>query len=126
MRDNHFHAVCVTTGHDASKAQEFFDIVDEQFRADYIPWKWSIAVRVGVDNTNSVIGRNNSFASWCRQRNSYIFVSGFPCHLAHIAARNGYDAFARVTGEKIEHLHKNLFSWFEKRHIARVYGVLWT
>ena len=28
------------------------DIVDEQFRADYIPWKWSIAVSVGVDNTN--------------------------------------------------------------------------
>lgn len=34
MCDNHFYAVCVTTGHDASKAQEFFDIVDEQFRAD--------------------------------------------------------------------------------------------
>ena len=42
--DNHFFAVCVTTGHDnfISKAQEFFDIVDEQFRVDDIPWKWSI------------------------------------------------------------------------------------
>lgn len=79
---------------------------------------------VGVDNTNSMVGRNNSFVSWCRRRNPYIFVSGFPCHLAHIAAGN--DAFARVTGEKIEHLHKDLFYWFEKRHIARVYGVLWT
>lgn len=57
MRDNHFYAVCVTTGHDASKAQEFFDILDEQFRADYIPWKKSIAVSVGVDNTSSVIVR---------------------------------------------------------------------
>lgn len=58
MCDNHFFAVCVTTGHDVSKAQEFFDIVDEQFRVDDIPWKWSIAVSVGVDNTNSMIGRN--------------------------------------------------------------------
>ena len=82
---------------------------------------------VGVDNTNSMIGRNNnSSASWCRQRNPYIFVSGFPCHLTHIAAGNGHDAFAKVTGEKIEHLHKDLFYWFEKRHIARVFGVLWT
>lgn len=60
MCDNHFFAVCVTTGHDVSKAQEFFDIVDEQFRVDDIPWKWSIAVSVGVDNTNSMIGRNNN------------------------------------------------------------------
>lgn len=126
MCDNHFFAVCVTTGHDVSKAQEFFDIVDEQFRVDDIPWKWSIAVSVGVDNTNSMIGRNNSSASWCRQRNPYIFLSGFPCHRAHIAAGNGHDAFAKVTGEKIEHLHKDLFYWFEKRYIARVFGVLWT
>ena len=43
MCDKHFYAVCtVTTGHDASKAQEIFDVIDEKFRADYnISWKWS-------------------------------------------------------------------------------------
>ncbi|CAH3139911.1 unnamed protein product [Porites lobata] len=114
--DNHFFAVCVTTGHDVSKAQEFFDIVDEQFRVDDIPWKWSIAVSVGVDNTNSMIGRKNSSASWCTQRNPYIFVSGFPCHLAHIAAGNGHDAFAKVTEVALPFLLSSipLFNNFNK------------
>lgn len=77
MCDNHFFAVCVTTGHDVSKAQEFFDIVDEQFRVDDIPWKWSIAVSVGVDNTNSMIGRNNSSAILVYTEKSIYFCKWF-------------------------------------------------
>ena len=103
--------MCITTGRNASKA-EIFNAVQEKFRADSIPW--ANVVSLGVDNTNSMIGKNNSFASWCRQRNPDIFVSGCPCHLVHIAASNGHDSFAKVIGANIEDLHIDLYYWFER------------
>ena len=109
---NHFYDMCVTTGRDASKAEEIFNTVEEKFRADSIPW--ANAVRLSVDNTNSIIGKNNSFASWCRQRNPDIFVSGCPCHLVHIPVSNGHDSFAKVIGANIEDLHIDFYYWFEK------------
>ena len=60
-----------------------------------------------------MIGKNNSFLSWCRQRNPDIFVNGCPCHLVHIAASNGHDSFAKVIGANIEDLHIDLYYWFE-------------
>ena len=99
--------MCIATGHNASKAEEIFNAVQEKFRADSIPW--ANAVSLSVDNTNSIIGKNNSFASWCRQRNPDIFVSGCPCHLVHIAARNGHDSFVNI-----EDLHIDLYYWFER------------
>ena len=104
--------MCITTGRNASKAEEIFNAVQEKFRADSIPW--ANAVSLSVDNTNSMIGKNNSFASWCRQRNPDIFVSGCPCHLVHIAASNGHDSFAKVIGANIEDLHIDLYYWFER------------
>ena len=109
---NHFYDMCVTTGRDTSKAEEIFNTVEEKFRADSIPW--ANAVSLSVDNTNSMIGKNHSFASRCRQRNPDIFVSGCPCHLVHIAAGNGHDSFAKVIGVNIEDLHIDLYYWFEK------------
>ena len=61
-----------------------------------------------------MIGKNNSFLSWCRQRNPDIFVTGCPCHLVHIAASNGHDSFAKVIGANIEDLHIDLYYWFER------------
>ena len=104
--------MCITTGRNASKAEEIFNAVQEKFRADSIPW--ANAVSLSVDNTNSMIGKNNSFASWCRQKNPDIFVSGCPCHLVHIAASNGHDSFAKVIGANIEDLHIDLYYWFER------------
>ena len=85
--------MCVTTGCDASKAEETFNVVDEKFRTDIFPR--TNAVTLSVDNTNSMVGKNNSFASRCKQRNPDMFVSGCACHLVHIAASNGHDAFAK-------------------------------
>ena len=61
-----------------------------------------------------MIGKNNSFLSWCRQRNPDIFVNGCPCHLVHIAASNGHDSFAKVIGANIEDLHIDLYYRFER------------
>ena len=79
---------------------------------DCVPW--AHAVSLSVDNTNSMIGKHNSFASRCRGKTPEIFVSGCPCHLVHIAAGNGHDAFAEVTGINIEELQIDIYYWFEK------------
>lgn len=103
---------CVTTGRVASKAEEILILLRRSSGLVSIPWV--NAVSLSVDNTNSMIGRNNAFASRCRQRNPDIFVSGFPCHVVHIAGSNGHDAFAKVIGSNIEDLHIDLYNWFER------------
>jgi hypothetical protein len=79
---------------------------------DKIPW--SQAVSLSVDNTNSMIGAHNSFASRCKAQNPDIYVLGCPCHLAHIAASNANDAFTEIAGVNVEDLLIDLFYWFEK------------
>lgn len=109
---SHFYDMCVTTGRDAGKAEEIFNVVDAKFATDNVPW--ANAVSLSVDNTNSMIGKNNSFASRCKEKNANIFISGCPCHLVHIAAGNGHDAFAEVSGLNVEELQIDLYYWFEK------------
>ena len=104
--------MCVTTGRDAGKAEEIFNVVEDKFAVDSIPW--INAVSLSNDNTNSMIGRNNSFSSRCKQRNPDIFVSGCACHLCHIAANIAHDAFADETGVNIEDLQIDLCYWFER------------
>lgn len=69
----------------------------------------SNAVGLNVDNTNSMMGKNNSSSSQCTQRNRDIFVGGGPCHLVHIAASNGHDSLANI-----EDLHIDLYHSLEK------------
>ena len=80
---------------------------------DEIPW--SQAVSLSVDNTNSMIGAHNSFASRCKAKNPDIYLLGCPCHLAHIAASNANDAFTEVqAGINVEDLLIDLYYWFDK------------
>ena len=53
--------MCITSGRDASKAADLFEVVDSRIELDQIPW--SHAVSLSVDNTNSMIGVHNSIAS---------------------------------------------------------------
>ncbi len=107
----HFYDMCVTSGEDASKAKKLFDVVQMKMAEDRIPW--SQAVSLSVDNTKSMIGAHNSFASRCKEQNPNIFVHGCPCHLAHIAASNANDAFT-ATSINVEDLLIDLFYWFDK------------
>ena len=79
----HFYHMCVTSGRDASKSAQLFQVVQSKMQEDKIPW--SQAASLSVDNTNSIIGKHNSFASRCKAQNNEIYVLGCPCHLAHIA-----------------------------------------
>ena len=108
----HFYNMCVTSGRDASKAEKLFEVVQAKMEEDGIPW--SHAVSLSVDNTNSMIGAHNSFASRCKAQNPDIYIHGCPCHLAHIAASNANDAFTKVTGINVEDLLIDLYYWFDK------------
>ena len=61
-----------------------------------------------------LIGCNNAIASRCKNENPEIFISGWACHLAHIAATEANDAFTDVLGINIEDVLIDLFYWFDK------------
>ncbi len=105
--------MCITSGRDASKAETLFRVIETKMEEDQIAW--SQAVSLSVDNTNSMIGAHNSFASRCKAQNADIYVQGCPCHLAHIAASNANDAFVEISGINVEDLLIDLYYWFEKR-----------
>ena len=73
----HISITCVTNGRDASKADTIFRVVQTKID-DHIVW--SQAVSLSVDNTNSMIGAHNSFASQRKSQNADIYVLGCPCH----------------------------------------------
>ena len=66
---------------------------------DGMPWLNGISV--SVDNTNAMIGRNNSIASRCKTKNQSIFISGGKSHLAHLAATAANDSFTDVRNDVI-------------------------
>ena len=110
--ESHFYDMCTTSGEDCGKAAAIFDVLDEKFQNDSMPWH--NAVSLSVDNTNTMIGCNNSIASRCKNENPDIFISGCACHLAHIAATEANDAFTDVLGINIEDVLIDLFYWFDK------------
>ena len=107
-----FYNMYITSGRDASKADTIFKVVQAKMEDDNI--EWCQAVSLSVDNTNSMIGAHNSFASRCKVQNENIYLLGCPCHLAHIAASNANDAFAEISGTNVEDLLIDLYYWFEK------------
>lgn len=94
------------------KAVAIFDVLDEKFQNDSMIWH--NAVSLSVNNTNAMIGCNNSIALHCRNKNPDIFISGCACHLAHITATEANDAFTDVLGINIEDILIDLFYWFKK------------
>ena len=104
--------MCITSGEHGAKAACIFDAVDEKFTDDSMPWLNSVSL--SVDNTNAMIGRHNSVASRCIDKNPNIFISGCPCHLAHIAATEANDAFSDAVGINVEDILIGIYYWFDK------------
>ena len=109
---SHFYDMCITSGEHGATASCIFNAVDEKFAEDSMPWLNSVSL--SVDNTNSMIGRHNSVASRCMGKNSDIFISGCPCHLAHIAATKANHAFSDDVGLNVEDILIDLYYWFDK------------
>ena len=115
----HISIMCATNARDASKADTIFRVVQTKIEDDHIVWFQ--AVSLSVDNTNSMIGAHNSFASPYKAQNADIYVLGCPCHLAHISASTSNNAFVDISGINVKDLI-DLYYWFEKSTKRR--GVL--
>ena len=61
-----------------------------------------------------MVDKKNSSASRFREKNESIFIGGCSCHLAHIAASNGNDAFSNYVGLNVEDVMVDLYYWVEK------------
>ena len=109
---NHFFSMCLTEGEDCCKAYKIFEAIENAFDEDSIPWYNCVSLT--VDNTNTMIGRKNSVASKVIEKNEEIFISGCPCHLAHIAASHANDSFSTHLGLNVEDVCVDLFYWFDK------------
>ena len=111
--------MCVTSGVDGGKAATIFDVMDEKFTKEGIPWL--NAIGLSVDNTNAMIGRNNSIASHCKAKNQSIFISGCPCHLAHLAATAANDSFTEAIGVNVEYFCDTFEAVFYKIPVDALY-----
>lgn len=105
-----FLDLCLTTGDDASKPKEIFEVIDNTLERYEIPWDHCVAF--GVDNTNSNIGAKNSIKSSHTSKPFHLF--GCPCHIIHNAAQKSAEAFRDVSGIDVEECRVDHYYWFDK------------
>ena len=63
----HFFSMCLTEGEKAGKDSKLFEAIEETFEADEIPLH--NCASLSVDNTNAMVGKQNSVASRFLQKN---------------------------------------------------------
>ena len=108
----HFFSMCLNEEEDAGKVSKLFEAIEESFEADEIPW--NNCASLSVDNTNAMIGKQNSVASRFLQENPDLFIGGCPCHLAHITASHANDVFSNAISTNVEDVCVDCFYWFDK------------
>ena len=107
-----FYDMCATTGEDCGKAKTLFEAIDSNFTRDSISWANTVAV--GLDNTAVNMGCNNSIKVRVLEKNSNCFIAGCNCHLLHLAASKGADAYYQVTGFDVEDHSVDIYYYFSK------------
>jgi hypothetical protein len=106
---DHFFNMCITEGEDCCKAFKIFESIEKCFNMP-----WSNCVSLSVDNTNSMVGRHNSVASRFLEKNPATFITGCPCHLAHIAASHANESFSNYVNLSVEDVCVDCYYWFDK------------
>ena len=89
------------------------------FKKDDLNWD---VVSVGLDNTNINMGIRNSFKTRIVSENAQTFIACCNCHLAHLAAGKGGDAYAAITKFDCEDHQVDLYYFFKRS--ARREGIL--
>ena len=112
--------MCVTTGEHSGKAENIFSAIDSTMTNDGVDW--NNLVSIGLDNTNSNMGIRNSIKSRILQKNSDVFVAGCSCHLAHLAAGAGGQAYQGVTDFDMEDHQVDIYYFFKNN--TRRKGIL--
>ena len=106
-----FYSMCSKSGENCSKASTLFDKIDDTLRGDGV--EWTNVVSFGLDNTNSNMGCRNSLKSRILEKNSCCFVAGCNCHLVHLAAGKGGQAYEGITGFSCEDHQCDLYYFFK-------------
>ena len=115
-----FYETCVTTGEHSGKAENISFPIDSTMTNDGVDW--NNLVSTGLDNTNSDMGIRNSIKSRNLQKISDVFVAGCSCHLAHLAAGVGGQAYQGVTGFDMEDHQVDMYYFF--KNSTRLKGIL--
>ena len=95
-----FYDMCVTTGVECVKIKTLFNVINDKFLKDEIPWQ--NAFSVGLDNTSANIVIRNSVKSCMLQKNLNCLIAGSNCYLAHLPASKGAAAYHKNTSFDIE------------------------
>ena len=107
-----FYNVNYMKGWDASTAQALFHSVDNILRKNDV--QWNNCTLLGLDNTNTNTGDQNSIKTKALEKNPIIKIPGCPCQVLHNAAMKASTAFAKITKFDIEDHCVDLHYCFEK------------
>ena len=66
VRDHYFN-MCLTEGEDSAKSYKISEAIEASFEKEIMLWNNCVAL--SVDNTNAMVGRNNSVASRFLEKN---------------------------------------------------------
>ena len=106
-----FFYMCATTGEDVSKAVTLFEAIDGALEKSVITW--DNCVSFGVDNCNTNIGSKNSLKTRIIKKCNHCFIAGCSCHLAHLAAEKGGNAYGNISGFNMEDHQIDLYYYFK-------------
>ena len=117
--------MCSTSGEDCSKAETLFTTINDAFKSDDLDW--DNVVSVGLDNTTINMGSRNSLRTRILAENPQIFIAGCKCHLAHLAAENGAEAYASIIKFDCENHQLNLYYFSKVVLVGKVFlKNIWT
>ena len=112
IQESKFYDMCVTTDEYCGIGEVLFQAINNNFIRDSIDWQ--NVKPVGLDNTNVNMVCNNSIKTRVLEKNPNSFIAGCNCHLSHLAAAKGADAFSSVTGFDIEDHKVDIYYYFSK------------
>ncbi|RUS81174.1 hypothetical protein EGW08_011039 [Elysia chlorotica] len=70
-----------------STGEEIFLALDRELQASGLDW--GSCISFGSDNASVMLGRLSGVATFIKEKNRQVHIQGCPCHLLHIAAKNG-------------------------------------
>ncbi|XP_071487576.1 uncharacterized protein [Diadema antillarum] len=77
----------IATTQQRSTGQNIFQLLDDVFTKNKIPWKNVICF--AADNAAVMMGSHSGVAAFVTKANPDTFIMGCPCHLLHLAAEKG-------------------------------------
>ena len=104
--------MCSTSGEDCSKAEMLFTAINDAFKSNDLDW--NDVVSVGLENITTNMGSINSLRTKILAENPQTFIAVCNCHLAHLGAGKGGEAYASITKFDCEDHQVDLYYFFKR------------